>query len=152
MKKNKDSRELKSSLFYKTHDHESKEHQHCIVCPPGHNGHCTFLNSNKIPASSNAGTAADVKLKIAYVDLDSIQANYLYYREKMTEFDKKKKMRTANSIPLFKELKRSVYLSQKGDKQSPNQSMKIFNVHTKPKCKIWKSRNETWKMPFLLMV
>jgi outer membrane protein len=49
-----------------------------------------FLNSNKIPASSNAGTAADVKLKIAYVDLDSIQANYLYYREKITEFDKKK--------------------------------------------------------------
>jgi len=49
-----------------------------------------FLNSNKIPDVSNTGTAAENKLKIAYVDLDSIQANYLYYREKMTEFDKKK--------------------------------------------------------------
>ncbi|GDX43900.1 membrane protein [Bacteroidota bacterium] len=49
-----------------------------------------FLNSNKTPIASDAGAAADGKLKIAYVDLDSIQANYLYYREKMTEFDKKK--------------------------------------------------------------
>jgi outer membrane protein len=29
-------------------------------------------------------------LKIAYVDLDSIQEKYDYYREKMTEFEKKK--------------------------------------------------------------
>jgi outer membrane protein len=35
-------------------------------------------------------TAANKPLKIAYVDLDSIQEKYDYYREKMTEFEKKK--------------------------------------------------------------
>jgi outer membrane protein len=35
-------------------------------------------------------TAANRPLKIAYVDLDSIQEKYDYYREKMTEFEKKK--------------------------------------------------------------
>ncbi|MFZ9239798.1 MAG: OmpH family outer membrane protein [Chitinophagaceae bacterium] len=48
-----------------------------------------FLNVNKTPAA-NTSVATDSKLKIAYVDLDSIQANYLYYKEKMSEFDKKK--------------------------------------------------------------
>jgi outer membrane protein len=37
-----------------------------------------FLNGNKTPAA-NTSVATDSKLKIAYVDLDSIQANYLYY-------------------------------------------------------------------------
>ena len=49
-----------------------------------------FLNINKQkvePASMNAG---DGKLKIAYVELDSIQEKYQYYKEKMVEFDKKK--------------------------------------------------------------
>lgn len=35
-------------------------------------------------------TSANRPLKIAYVDLDSIQEKYDYYREKMTEFEKKK--------------------------------------------------------------
>jgi outer membrane protein len=35
-------------------------------------------------------TASNRPLKIAYVDLDSIQEKYDYYREKMTEFEKKK--------------------------------------------------------------
>jgi outer membrane protein len=35
-------------------------------------------------------TAVNRPLKIAYVDLDSIQEKYDYYREKMTEFEKKK--------------------------------------------------------------
>ncbi|HEX5669414.1 MAG TPA: OmpH family outer membrane protein [Chitinophagaceae bacterium] len=35
-------------------------------------------------------TMANRPLKIAYVDLDSIQENYEYYRAKMTDFDKKK--------------------------------------------------------------
>lgn len=49
-----------------------------------------FLNFNKskvAPATMNAG---DGKLKIAYVELDSIQEKYQYYKEKMVEFDKKK--------------------------------------------------------------
>lgn len=49
-----------------------------------------FLNVNKskvAPATMNAG---DGKLKIAYVELDSIQEKYQYYKEKMVEFDKKK--------------------------------------------------------------
>jgi outer membrane protein len=35
-------------------------------------------------------TMAKRPLRIAYVDLDSIQEKYEYYREKMTEFEKKK--------------------------------------------------------------
>jgi len=35
-------------------------------------------------------TMANKPLKIAYVDLDSIQEKYDYYREKMNEFEKKK--------------------------------------------------------------
>ena len=49
-----------------------------------------FLSSKKTtPAAANAN-AIDGKLKIAYVDLDSIQEKYQYYKEKMVEFDKKK--------------------------------------------------------------
>lgn len=49
-----------------------------------------FLSTKKTtPAAANANTT-DGKLKIAYVDLDSIQEKYQYYKEKMVEFDKKK--------------------------------------------------------------
>ena len=49
-----------------------------------------FLSTKKTtPAASNTN-ATDGKLKIAYVDLDSIQEKYQYYKEKMVEFDKKK--------------------------------------------------------------
>lgn len=49
-----------------------------------------FLSTKKTtPAAANAN-ATDGKLKIAYVDLDSIQEKYQYYKEKMVEFDKKK--------------------------------------------------------------
>lgn len=53
-----------------------------------------FKNHSKIDkintkVASN-DTAVNRPLKIAYVDLDSIQEKYDYYREKMTEFEKKK--------------------------------------------------------------
>lgn len=35
-------------------------------------------------------TSANRSLRIAYVDLDSIQEKYIYYKEKMKEFDKRK--------------------------------------------------------------
>ena len=46
--------------------------------------------------AGNAGGASSVKsdtamaLKLAYVDLDSIQEKYVFYKEKMQEFEKKK--------------------------------------------------------------
>jgi thiamine pyrophosphokinase len=46
--------------------------------------------------AGNAGSASSVKsdtamaLKLAYVDLDSIQEKYVFYKEKMQEFEKKK--------------------------------------------------------------
>jgi outer membrane protein len=53
-----------------------------------------FKNHSQIDKISTkvAGndTAVNRPLKIAYVDLDSIQEKYDYYREKMTEFEKKK--------------------------------------------------------------
>ena len=49
------------------------------------------FKSSKAPAAqaSTDGKGAQ-SLKIAYVDLDSIQEKYVYYKEKMTEFDRKK--------------------------------------------------------------
>jgi outer membrane protein len=49
------------------------------------------FKSPKAPASATKadGKAAET-LKIAYVDLDSIQEKYVYYKEKMTEFERKK--------------------------------------------------------------
>lgn len=53
-----------------------------------------FKNHNQIDKItskvSSQDTMANRPLKIAYVDLDSIQENYEYYREKMNEFDKRK--------------------------------------------------------------
>lgn len=53
-----------------------------------------FKNHSQIDKISNTvkarDTMANKPLKIAYVDLDSIQEKYDYYREKMTEFEKKK--------------------------------------------------------------
>ena len=53
-----------------------------------------FKNHNQIDKISDKVTMQDTManrpLKIAYVDLDSIQEKYEYYRTKMTEFEKKK--------------------------------------------------------------
>ncbi|MEY2587161.1 MAG: hypothetical protein RLY11_1010 [Bacteroidota bacterium] len=50
-----------------------------------------FFVSNKKTVSSAAAVSTSAgNLKIAYVDLDSIQEKYQYYKEKMVEFDKKK--------------------------------------------------------------
>ncbi|MEY3920832.1 MAG: hypothetical protein RL634_593 [Bacteroidota bacterium] len=49
-----------------------------------------FLTTKKSTPAAASVNAIDGKLKIAYVDLDSIQEKYQYYKEKMVEFDKKK--------------------------------------------------------------
>ena len=49
-----------------------------------------FLSTKKTAPAAFNSNATDGKLKIAYVDLDSIQEKYQYYKEKMVEFDKKK--------------------------------------------------------------
>lgn len=53
-----------------------------------------FKNHNQIDKIEDKvikqDTMANRPLKVAYVDLDSIQEKYEYYREKMTEFDKRK--------------------------------------------------------------
>jgi len=51
------------------------------------------LNFTKKTTSTNASlgnSEVSTSLKVAYVDLDSIQEKYVYYQEKMLEFDKKK--------------------------------------------------------------
>lgn len=45
-------------------------------------------NAGSKAVSNEEGGAAS--LKIAYVDLDSIQANYIFYKQKMNEFEKRK--------------------------------------------------------------
>ena len=56
-----------------------------------------YLHFNQKPAKvelkSTTGSTDSLvqnELKIAYVDLDSIQENYNYYKEKMDDFDRKK--------------------------------------------------------------
>lgn len=56
-----------------------------------------YLHFNQKPAkvevkstTGSTDSLAHNELKIAYVDLDSIQENYNYYREKMDDFDRKK--------------------------------------------------------------
>ncbi|MEY4336103.1 MAG: hypothetical protein RLZZ45_1022, partial [Bacteroidota bacterium] len=41
-------------------------------------------------AGSSVKSDSTSSLKVAYVDLDSIQSKYTYYKEKMEEFEKKK--------------------------------------------------------------
>ncbi|WP_336515634.1 OmpH family outer membrane protein [Pollutibacter soli] len=47
-------------------------------------------SASTVTTKDSAGNVVVKPLKIAYVDLDSIQENYVYYKEKMDEFEKKK--------------------------------------------------------------
>jgi outer membrane protein len=50
-----------------------------------------FSNKKLSPSPTKSGAAdASSTLKIAYVDLDSLQAKYVFYQEQMLEFDRKK--------------------------------------------------------------
>ncbi len=47
-------------------------------------------NGGSAPSSSSNKSDTAKALKLAYVDLDSIQEKYVFYKEKMQEFEKKK--------------------------------------------------------------
>jgi outer membrane protein len=47
-------------------------------------------NGGSAPSSSSTKSDTAKALKLAYVDLDSIQEKYVFYKEKMQEFEKKK--------------------------------------------------------------
>ena len=47
-------------------------------------------NSGNTTGSSSVKSDSAKALKLAYVDLDSIQEKYVFYKEKMQEFEKKK--------------------------------------------------------------
>src|SRR5688572_17575997 len=47
-------------------------------------------SSATVTSQDSAGNEVVKPLKIAYVDLDSIQENYEYYKEKMDDFERKK--------------------------------------------------------------
>lgn len=49
-----------------------------------------FINTKQHPTNPPALNATPGNLKIAYVDLDSIQEKYHYYKEKTEEFNRKK--------------------------------------------------------------
>ncbi len=49
-----------------------------------------FSSKGKTVNASTSSNASSQNLKIAYVDLDSIQEKYDYYQEQMKEFEKKK--------------------------------------------------------------
>jgi len=56
---------------------------------------CLFFNQKQAKVETkdktvSTDTLTQKELKIAYVDLDSIQENYIYYKEKMDEFERRK--------------------------------------------------------------
>lgn len=56
------------------------------------------FSNKKSGTSAGKSGASDTSraLKIAYVDLDSLQANYVFYQEQMVEFEKKKEAADRN--------------------------------------------------------
>lgn len=56
-----------------------------------------FSNKKTSTTLGKSGTSDSSNvLKIAYVDLDSLQANYVFYQEQMLEFEKKKEVADRN--------------------------------------------------------
>jgi outer membrane protein len=49
-----------------------------------------LTNKKQVTSSTSNKTDGQQSLKIAYVDLDTIQAKYTFYQEKMQEFERKK--------------------------------------------------------------
>lgn len=82
-----------------------------------------FLHFNQKPASvevKSAKGASDSSiqrdLKIAYVDLDSIQENYNYYKEKMDEFERKKETADRDLNSAFQKIENErIAFVQKGN-------------------------------------
>jgi len=90
MKKNKKIKGAKSSLFYKTTIMNQKNINIALFALLAILAVAFFVSNKKTVSSAAAVSTSAGNLKIAYVDLDSIQEKYQYYKEKMVEFDKKK--------------------------------------------------------------
>jgi outer membrane protein len=64
----------------------------------------------------NADSLAVKPLKIAYVDLDTIQEHYEYYKEKMTDFDRKKEKADRDLNSAFQKIENErITFIQKGN-------------------------------------
>jgi outer membrane protein len=82
-----------------------------------------FLHFNQKPASVEVKSAKGTSdssiqqdLKIAYVDLDSIQENYNYYKEKMDEFERKKETADRDLNSAFQKIENErIAFVQKGN-------------------------------------
>jgi outer membrane protein len=67
-------------------------------------------------SSRNADSLAVKPLKIAYVDLDTIQEHYEYYKEKMTDFDRKKEKADRDLNSAFQKIENErITFIQKGN-------------------------------------
>lgn len=68
-----------------------------------------------VPAKDSSGNPAVASAKIAYVDLDSIQEKYDYYKEKMNEFERKKESADRDLNSAFQKIENErVAFIQKG--------------------------------------
>lgn len=64
-----------------------------------------FSNKKLSTSARKVGTSDSLSvLKIAYVDLDSLQANYVFYQEQMVEFDKKKEAADRNLNSAYQQI------------------------------------------------
>ena len=87
-------------------------------------GYLYFLHfkSNKIPVvitSSNKSTPISCN-KVAYIDLDSLQSNYVYYKKIKGEFEKRQSSSNDQIASLQKHYQgRAMQLQQKGSSMTP---------------------------------
>src|SRR5205085_3888883 len=84
----------------------------------------TFIHTNK-DSSINHGN------KVAYIDLDSLENNYEYYRKIKAEFDRKQEASNDEIVNLQKKYQaRAVQLQEKGptmNQQDQESAMKEIN-------------------------
>ncbi len=79
------------------------------------NGKTKTVAGVPLASGKDSGTFAK-PLKIAYVDLDTIQENYEYYKEKMNEFEKKKERADRDLNSAFQKIENErITFVQKGN-------------------------------------
>src|SRR3989442_433318 len=104
-----------------------------LLCLVGYLYYLHFQSPNKNTAQTSQGTiqSANVGSRVAYLDLDSLQNNYEYYKKLKTEFERKQVASNGEIAGLQKKYQaRAQQLQQKGptmNQQEQESAMKEIN-------------------------
>ena len=90
-----------------------------------------YFSSNKKSASQNIPSAAvhheNESARVAYIDLDSLQNNYTYYKKIKADFEKKQDAANNEITALQKKYQtRAMQLQQKGPNHEPAGTGKCY--------------------------